>query len=290
MVQRTEVVRAAEQRARHVMETADDDSRRLRLETEDFLDQRLGQLRDPARPALEDRRRRAPEAVDRRPPAAGADRPTRTTRPRDSSTRTDDRGVRRWQTRALRINASELLRQPGSHRRRRAVDPARRARRRRRRASTGDVDGAVDLESTIDGIVVGGMASRRGGRTRVGGACGRSRVSPSPTSTSCTRTTSPTPTRSRSRAISSISLRWPASWSCSSCRDAPLCRDDCAGHLRRCAAATATSSRATATTPSATSAGRSSTSSIVDAETRLLSAVETARGFIWSRQFGISSR
>jgi hypothetical protein len=42
MVQRTEVVRAAEQRARQVMETADNDSRRLRLETEDFLDQRLG--------------------------------------------------------------------------------------------------------------------------------------------------------------------------------------------------------------------------------------------------------
>ncbi len=42
MVQRTEVVRAAEQRARSVMETAEADSRRLRHETEDFLDQRLG--------------------------------------------------------------------------------------------------------------------------------------------------------------------------------------------------------------------------------------------------------
>jgi hypothetical protein len=42
MVQRTEVVRAAEQRARNVMETAETDSRRLRHETEDFLDQRLG--------------------------------------------------------------------------------------------------------------------------------------------------------------------------------------------------------------------------------------------------------
>jgi hypothetical protein len=42
MVQRTEVVRAAEQRARQVMETAETDSRRLRHETEDFLDQRLG--------------------------------------------------------------------------------------------------------------------------------------------------------------------------------------------------------------------------------------------------------
>jgi len=42
MVQRTEVVRAAEQRARQVMETAEADSRRLKNETEDFLDQRLG--------------------------------------------------------------------------------------------------------------------------------------------------------------------------------------------------------------------------------------------------------
>jgi hypothetical protein len=42
MVQRTEVVRAAEQRARQVMETAEADARRLRHETEDFLDQRLG--------------------------------------------------------------------------------------------------------------------------------------------------------------------------------------------------------------------------------------------------------
>lgn len=41
MVQRTEVVRAAEQRARQVVEAADADSRRMRHETEDFLDQRL---------------------------------------------------------------------------------------------------------------------------------------------------------------------------------------------------------------------------------------------------------
>jgi F0F1-type ATP synthase membrane subunit b/b' len=41
MVQRTEVVRAAEQRARHVVDTAENDARRLKLETEDFLDQRL---------------------------------------------------------------------------------------------------------------------------------------------------------------------------------------------------------------------------------------------------------
>src|SRR6187397_3677016 len=41
MVQRTEVVRAAETRARQISEAADADSRRLRHETEDFLDQRL---------------------------------------------------------------------------------------------------------------------------------------------------------------------------------------------------------------------------------------------------------
>jgi hypothetical protein len=41
MVQRTEVVRAAEARARHVVDTAESDARRLKLETEDFLDQRL---------------------------------------------------------------------------------------------------------------------------------------------------------------------------------------------------------------------------------------------------------
>ena len=43
MVQRTEVVRAAEpERARQVMDAAEADARRLRHETEDFLDQRLG--------------------------------------------------------------------------------------------------------------------------------------------------------------------------------------------------------------------------------------------------------
>jgi hypothetical protein len=42
MVQRTEVVRAAEARARQVIDAAEEETRRLRNETEDFLDQRLG--------------------------------------------------------------------------------------------------------------------------------------------------------------------------------------------------------------------------------------------------------
>ncbi len=41
MVQRTDVVRAAEAHAQQVREAADDLARRLKLETEDFLDQRL---------------------------------------------------------------------------------------------------------------------------------------------------------------------------------------------------------------------------------------------------------
>jgi hypothetical protein len=40
-VQRSEVVRSAEQRARQIAEAADDQARRTKLETEDFLDQRL---------------------------------------------------------------------------------------------------------------------------------------------------------------------------------------------------------------------------------------------------------
>lgn len=41
MVQRTEVVRAAEARARQILESAADESRRLRNEVEDFCDRRL---------------------------------------------------------------------------------------------------------------------------------------------------------------------------------------------------------------------------------------------------------
>lgn len=41
MVQRAEVVKAAEQRARQIVDTADEEARRLRLECEDYCDQRL---------------------------------------------------------------------------------------------------------------------------------------------------------------------------------------------------------------------------------------------------------
>jgi hypothetical protein len=41
MVQRTEVVKAADQRARQLVDTAEEEARRLRLECEDYCDQRL---------------------------------------------------------------------------------------------------------------------------------------------------------------------------------------------------------------------------------------------------------
>ncbi len=42
MVQRTEVVKAAETRARQIIEAAEDEARRVRLEAEDYCDQKLG--------------------------------------------------------------------------------------------------------------------------------------------------------------------------------------------------------------------------------------------------------
>jgi hypothetical protein len=44
MVQRTEVVKAADARARQIVERAEDEARRLRLETEDFCDRQLARF------------------------------------------------------------------------------------------------------------------------------------------------------------------------------------------------------------------------------------------------------
>jgi F0F1-type ATP synthase membrane subunit b/b' len=44
MVQRTEVVKAADVRARQIVERAEDEARRLRLETEDFCDRQLARF------------------------------------------------------------------------------------------------------------------------------------------------------------------------------------------------------------------------------------------------------
>jgi hypothetical protein len=72
MVQRTEVVRAAEARARHVIEDAESETRRLRNETEDFLDQRLGSfeiLLDRLSKTVANGRQRLSIGVPEQPPA-----------------------------------------------------------------------------------------------------------------------------------------------------------------------------------------------------------------------------
>ena len=117
MVQRTEVVRAAEQRARQIMEAAETDSRRLKHETEDFLDQRLGSFeilldklqQDRAAPAVSgcrsaptldvpsvERGRRPDQGLLRPGPLTLGDAPMADL------------------LRPLRVNAVELLRQPGA--------------------------------------------------------------------------------------------------------------------------------------------------------------------------------
>jgi vacuolar-type H+-ATPase subunit H len=80
MVQRTEVVRAAEQRARQIIETAETDARRLRHETEDFLDQRLGSfeiLLDRLSKTVAAGRHRLSIGAQREPEAATDEDPTK---------------------------------------------------------------------------------------------------------------------------------------------------------------------------------------------------------------------
>lgn len=66
LVQRTEVVRTAEQRARQLLETAREEARRMRRETEDYCDQKLGSfetLLTSTRDAIANGRRRLQETV-----------------------------------------------------------------------------------------------------------------------------------------------------------------------------------------------------------------------------------
>ncbi|HCV37123.1 MAG TPA: hypothetical protein DF783_09355 [Acidimicrobiaceae bacterium] len=66
LVQRTEVVRTAEQRARQLLETAREEARRMRRETEDYCDQKLGSfetLLTSTRDAIASGRRRLQETV-----------------------------------------------------------------------------------------------------------------------------------------------------------------------------------------------------------------------------------
>ena len=66
LVQRTEVVRTAEQRARQLVETAREETRRMRRETEDYCDQKLASfegLLGTTRETISQGRRRLQETV-----------------------------------------------------------------------------------------------------------------------------------------------------------------------------------------------------------------------------------
>ena len=179
MVQRTEVVRAAEQRARQISEAADADSRRLRHETEDFLDQRLGSFEilldklqktvHAGRSRLSIGAHRDDEASRRRRPDQGLLRPRSRISP--PAVNLD------VMANPLLINAAELLRRPGSERRSTCEPTV---------AELGIVDPRFDpdatgrrsslrLESLTDGIVVDGQIRRRG-PTRAGAAWRRRRA------------------------------------------------------------------------------------------------------------------
>ena len=70
MVQRTEVVKAAEQRARRIVEAAEAEARRLRHECEDFCDQKLASFEIVLERTLKLVRRRPREAPGHRRPAS----------------------------------------------------------------------------------------------------------------------------------------------------------------------------------------------------------------------------
>ena len=91
MVERTEVVKAAEARARQVVTKADDDARRMRLEVEDYCDHKLGSFEaildrtrtqvvegraKLQRTALDDDRDRAAAATATPPPPPSAESET----------------------------------------------------------------------------------------------------------------------------------------------------------------------------------------------------------------------
>ena len=77
MVQRTEVVRAAEMRARKIVEAAENEARRMKLEIEDFCDQRLASFEILLERTLKTVAVGPGEAErpDERHPAAGAAEP-----------------------------------------------------------------------------------------------------------------------------------------------------------------------------------------------------------------------
>ena len=80
MVQRTEVVKAAEQRARQIVEAAEAEARRLRHEAEDFCDQKLASFEivlERTTKTVQAGREKLQGRAARRPATPRTSRPTR---------------------------------------------------------------------------------------------------------------------------------------------------------------------------------------------------------------------
>ena len=119
MVQRTEVVKASEARARKIVDAATDEAARLKNEVEDFCDQKLGQLRDRPRAHHEDGRRRPSEApgLAQHRRGARASVPAYDDEPgRPGGVRPGPRVVAPMAQPILRIGVMELRRRPGTQR------------------------------------------------------------------------------------------------------------------------------------------------------------------------------
>ena len=240
MVQRTEVVKAAEPRARQIVDEAEDEARRLRLECEDFCDQKLASfeivLERTLKMVAAGRAKLQGNPLDRRGArSVDADRASRRadTSARRSSTRTTSDAVTARRSRSSSASPS-CCADPGTAApRSRVAGRARTASRIsvgagargrrpvRRSTSTLEAlsDGVVTVTGTVDGAVGGGVpplpARRSSGELdgrRAGGVRAPTRSKARPT---------------RSTATASTSSRWSATPCCSPCRS------------RRCAPTTA---------------------------------------------------
>ena len=149
MVQRTEVVKAAEQRARQIVERAEAEARRMRHEGEDYCDQKLASFeivleRTLKMVAAGRAKLQGSPLSGETPVVADAsaqpepDRRRATSAPRSSTRTTSDDAARAW---PFVVGVADLLRSPGharrDHGRRRCWTACDRCRRRGARGRRG---------------------------------------------------------------------------------------------------------------------------------------------------------
>ena len=232
MVQRTEVVKASEARARKIVDAATDDAARIKNEVEDFCDQKLASFEIVLERTLKmvgaGRQKLQVSLNTGEEPSIGPRYDDEPGRP--GGVRPGPRVVATMAQPILRIGVMELRRRPGTQRDVRVVDRAARPRdhgraRARRRRARGGRHARVDRRRRHRG--------RRGPGALVRGVSALPRRGRPGSSTSssarCSRCGRSTARRTRSRVTRSISSRSSATPPCSTCPSPSLCRADCAG-------------------------------------------------------------